>query len=429
MRSIQQALNAAGANPPLDEDGLFGPKTQAALRRFQEQQGIGGDGVVGQQTLGRLRPFMSGEATGDDYARTRRSSPRAPHRDAAAPGGTRPARELAQADETRRNVERRQRSNPDAESRPPNPRADTRNDRSPNNRTPSDGAPRTPDNTTNAPAPANGANAQAPANGADAPGPNANNNAPAPANGANAADPTNGANAPAPTNGPTGVTPTNATNAPDAQLQQLQSRTMDSARRELEAGVREDRGRPNRSDRVDEYARNAGMRVGGKWCGYFTQFNYSEAAREAGGRWRGPLHSWQKARSFFAYRSYTDNSRATNDRLDNLQQTHEQQGSTRRFMVLEGSSGQSWAQRHDRPHEVFETNTLPIRAGDTALFNTGHVGLVESYDRDTGMLTTVEGNTGDRVQRHTHDLSDPNVRRNFEGFGRPALGDFNVPTE
>ncbi len=223
------------------------------------------------------------------------------------------------------------------------------------------------------------------------------------------------------------VAPSAGQTAADAELASLQARTIDAARGEI--GVREI-GSSNRGARVDQYARRSNMPVGGAWCGFFTGFNYSEAAREAGGEFTGinGFHSMQKARSFFEYRSFTDNSASTNASLDALREQHVAEGSARRWMTLAGSGGQRHAAARNRPHEVYEPHDLPIRAGDTALFSRGHVGLVESYDRDTGQLTTVEGNTARGVVRRSYDLNDPEVRAGFEGFGRPARGDFTSPS-
>ncbi|MEQ8273940.1 MAG: peptidoglycan-binding protein [Deltaproteobacteria bacterium] len=223
------------------------------------------------------------------------------------------------------------------------------------------------------------------------------------------------------------VTPSAGQTPADAELAALQSRTMDSARREI--GVREI-GSTNRGARVDQYAQRSRMREGYAWCGFFTGFNYSEAAREAGGEFTGinGMHSMQKARAFFEYRNYTDNRRATNDSLDQLREQHVAEGSARRWMTLRGSGGQRHAAQRNRPHEVYEPENLPIRAGDTALFSRGHVGLVEGYDPATGQLTTIEGNTARGVVRRSYDLNDPQVRAQFEGFGRPARGDFSSPS-
>ena len=94
-------------------------------------------------------------------------------------------------------------------------------------------------------------------------------------------------------------------------------------------------------------------------------------------------------------------------------------------MAIEGSQGQRYAAARNLPHETYSDHRqLPIREGDTALFQRGHIGLVKSYDPNSGILVTMEGNAGDRVQERRYDLSDPAVLRGFDGFGRPALGDF-----
>jgi hypothetical protein len=212
----------------------------------------------------------------------------------------------------------------------------------------------------------------------------------------------------------------------DARLQQLQSRAVESARAELDHHVSADRS--NRSARVDEYARDAGMNPGYAWCGFFTGFNYDQAARADGVRFHGnsQFHSFEKARAYFEYRNYTNNSRSENSRLDQLQADQTAAGSPRRWMVLDGSTGQHHAESNHRPCEVYQPDTLPVRPGDTVLFNFGHVGMVENYDPATHQLTTIEGNsTGGRVARHTYDLNDPRVRARIDGFGRPSAGDFS----
>ncbi|MFO0728804.1 MAG: peptidoglycan-binding domain-containing protein [Myxococcota bacterium] len=362
VRDIQRLLNAAGARPPLAEDGLFGPKTQAALLAFQGGNGLVPSGrvdSVGLAALGAARPSPS---EGDALTITRGPAARAPRIDEPAPAGSVPSRVLVQADE----AQRRERSR-DVPAQPLNPPAN-----------PAPGAP--------TPSPAPIANPAAPAVGQS---------------------------------------------RADAELQAVQSRTIASAQRELAAGVREDHSLgDNRSPRIDQYARDAGMPPGGQWCGYFTGFNYAEAARESGGRFRENIrfHSMQKARSYFEYRNYTNNSPTENRRLDALRTQQEAEGSTRRWMVLSGSGGERHARENQRPYETFEPNNLPIREGDTALFSRGHVGLVESYDPTSGRLVTIEGNSiGEAVRRRTYNLNDPRDRAAFEGFGRPARGDFDLP--
>ena len=40
------------------------------------------------------------------------------------------------------------------------------------------------------------------------------------------------------------------------------------------------------------------------------------------------------------------------------------------------------------------------------------------------LLTTIEGNVGNAVVHKSYDLTDPAIRRQISGFGRPAPGDF-----
>jgi peptidoglycan hydrolase-like protein with peptidoglycan-binding domain len=53
VRNLQSILRAYGFDPGA-ADGQYGPRTQAAVRRFQISQGIRGDGVVGADTLRAL---------------------------------------------------------------------------------------------------------------------------------------------------------------------------------------------------------------------------------------------------------------------------------------------------------------------------------------------------------------------------------------
>lgn len=59
VQLLQKALNRAGFGP-LALDGLFGPATGEALRRFQREQRIAVDGVAGPETHRALRPWYTG---------------------------------------------------------------------------------------------------------------------------------------------------------------------------------------------------------------------------------------------------------------------------------------------------------------------------------------------------------------------------------
>jgi putative chitinase len=51
---LQQALNTLGAEPPLLTDGKFGPQTSAALKDFQQAQGLPATGSVSDQTFAAI---------------------------------------------------------------------------------------------------------------------------------------------------------------------------------------------------------------------------------------------------------------------------------------------------------------------------------------------------------------------------------------
>ncbi|WP_439365418.1 peptidoglycan-binding protein [Bradyrhizobium sp. DASA03005] len=55
---MQQALNKLGANPPLVEDGISGPKTRAAVSLFQQQNGLRDTGLLDAATVAAITRGM-----------------------------------------------------------------------------------------------------------------------------------------------------------------------------------------------------------------------------------------------------------------------------------------------------------------------------------------------------------------------------------
>jgi hypothetical protein len=51
VQATQAAINAAGYQPQLKVDGLYGPKTQAGVVWFQGLHGLAQDGIIGDQTF------------------------------------------------------------------------------------------------------------------------------------------------------------------------------------------------------------------------------------------------------------------------------------------------------------------------------------------------------------------------------------------
>ena len=50
VEALQRRLLAKGFNPG-PTDGVFGPKTEGAVKRFQERHGLQVDGIVGPKTM------------------------------------------------------------------------------------------------------------------------------------------------------------------------------------------------------------------------------------------------------------------------------------------------------------------------------------------------------------------------------------------
>lgn len=56
-QQIQLALKAAGFDPG-SSDGKLGPRTKAAVRDFQQANGLNPDGKVGPRTWSKLEPYL-----------------------------------------------------------------------------------------------------------------------------------------------------------------------------------------------------------------------------------------------------------------------------------------------------------------------------------------------------------------------------------
>jgi peptidoglycan hydrolase-like protein with peptidoglycan-binding domain len=54
VKELQARLEANGFDPGA-ADGIFGPKTEAAVKGFQRKWGLAVDGIVGNATWGKLQ--------------------------------------------------------------------------------------------------------------------------------------------------------------------------------------------------------------------------------------------------------------------------------------------------------------------------------------------------------------------------------------
>lgn len=96
VQALQAQLNALGAQPPLEVDGLFGPLTEAALQSITGQRAIDGP------TLRSFGPPTAAPGDGVGAGRRPTTPPVAPHVEAKAPPGTVKAGALQNADAERR---------------------------------------------------------------------------------------------------------------------------------------------------------------------------------------------------------------------------------------------------------------------------------------------------------------------------------------
>jgi peptidoglycan hydrolase-like protein with peptidoglycan-binding domain len=63
VKTLQHLLRARGQNVAVD--GVFGPRTNAAVRAFQQQRGLAVDGIVGPNTWSALIVTVKRGSTGD----------------------------------------------------------------------------------------------------------------------------------------------------------------------------------------------------------------------------------------------------------------------------------------------------------------------------------------------------------------------------
>ncbi len=63
VRSLQDLLRAR--NHPVAVDGIFGPLTEAAVKAFQQGNGLAADGIVGPLTWPKLVVQVQNGSTGD----------------------------------------------------------------------------------------------------------------------------------------------------------------------------------------------------------------------------------------------------------------------------------------------------------------------------------------------------------------------------
>lgn len=64
IKRLQQDLNTLGADPKLTVDGKMGPRTEYAIRKFQQDNGLIVDGIPGPITLATVKARLQGSSAG-----------------------------------------------------------------------------------------------------------------------------------------------------------------------------------------------------------------------------------------------------------------------------------------------------------------------------------------------------------------------------
>lgn len=68
VKNLQKSLNKRGYQ--LDEDGVFGQKTQAAVQDYQKNNSLAVDGIAGKDTMGSLAGSNKGQQSGANAGKT-----------------------------------------------------------------------------------------------------------------------------------------------------------------------------------------------------------------------------------------------------------------------------------------------------------------------------------------------------------------------
>jgi peptidoglycan hydrolase-like protein with peptidoglycan-binding domain len=65
VKMLQRLLMVRGLNPgPVD--GIFGPKTEAAVKAYQEKAGLDADGIAGPKTMEAIKDVGAADAPAEE---------------------------------------------------------------------------------------------------------------------------------------------------------------------------------------------------------------------------------------------------------------------------------------------------------------------------------------------------------------------------